>query len=88
MKIKTSFGNQYSLLLTEATKEIANIAGEAAGAAIQGAGEITKDVAKTIWEELGLPDLTEYWWVLLIICILCISSSAVPVVLQIIQNTT
>ena len=87
MKIKTSFDNQFSLILTDTTEELANITanvtGEIAGAIVEGAVDITKEVAGSFWESLGLPDLTEYWWVLLIICILFLLSSSALVALQV-----
>jgi hypothetical protein len=86
MQIKTSFGNQYTLLLTDTTKELGNVVGDTAGAIAQGAGDVTKEVAKSFWEGLGLPDLTEYWWVLLIICILSLLSSSALLAVLVIQQ--
>jgi hypothetical protein len=83
MKIKTSFGNQYNLLLTDTTKELANVTGEIAGSIVEGTADVTKEVVTSFWERLGLPDLTEYWWVLLIICILLLLSSSSLVALQV-----
>jgi len=82
MKINTSFSNQFSLLITDTTKDLANIVGQTAGAITQGTADVTKEVAKSFWEGLGLPDLTEYWWVLLIVCILLLFSSSSLVALQ------
>ena len=83
MKIKTSFDNQFSLLIADTTKDLANIVGQTAGAIVEGTVDITKKVAGSFWESLGLPDLTEYWWVLLIICILFLLSSSALVALQV-----
>jgi hypothetical protein len=76
MKIKTSFGNQFSLLLTGSVNEVASIGGETAGAIAEGAGIVTAEVAGSFWEGLGLPDLTSYWWIILIITLVILSSSS------------
>ena len=76
MKIQTSFGNQFSLLLTGSVNEVASIGGETAGAIAEGAGIVTKEVAGSFWEGLGLPDLTSYWWIILIITLVILSSSS------------
>ena len=85
MKIQTSFGNQFSLLLTDSVKEVASIGGDTAGAIAEGAGIVTKEVAKSFWEGLGLPDLTSYWWIILIITIVILCSSSL-LALFFIQN--
>ena len=76
MKIKTSFGNQFTLLLTDSVKEVASIGGDTAGAIAEGAGIVTKEVAGSFWEGLGLPDLTSYWWIILIITLVILCSSS------------
>ena len=76
MKIQTSFGNQFSLLLTGSVNEVASIGGETAGAIAEGAGIVTKEVAGSFWEGLGLPDLTSYWWIILIITLVILCSSS------------
>ena len=78
MKIETSFGNQFSLLLKGGVEEMAGIGGETAGAIAEGAGTVTKEVAGSFLEGLGLglPDLTSYWWIILIIILVILSSSS------------
>ena len=76
MKIQTSFGNQFSILLTDSVKEVASIGGDTAGAIAEGAGIVTKEVAGSFWEGLGLPDLTSYWWIILIITLVILCSSS------------
>ena len=77
MKIKTSFGNQFTLLLTDSVKEVASIGGDTAGAIAEGAGIVTKEVAGSFWEGLGLPNLTSsYWWIILVITLVILCSSS------------
>lgn len=78
MKIKTSFGNQFSLLLKGGVEAMAGITGDTAGALAEGAGTITKEIAGSFLEGLGLglPDLTSYWWIILIIILVILCSSS------------
>jgi len=82
MKIHTDPDNQFKKILKETAKDIGETIGETAGGAAEGLGGAAEGILGGIWDGLGLPDLTQYWWVLLIICILCVSSSAIPIIIK------
>ena len=72
LQCTTTFSNQFRSTVQDTLVEpVLQVTGDTATSVIKQTGETIGDIG----EVFGISNISSYWWVILIICILCISMS-------------
>ena len=76
MKIKTKFSSEFNSILKDTVSAVTETATSTAAGVVAAGASGGAGLAGGVLKGLGLGDFVQYWWVLLIVCLLCMSSSS------------